>query len=71
MSEINDIIELLEGIFSLKINDQYQWIDPSLIAKYKTDIYKYDYFFGGSNIYMNLITHENKIVILFIQKITY
>ena len=68
MSEINDIIELLEGIFSLKINDQYQWIDPSLMAKYKNHTYKTVYSRGGSNVNFNLITCEDKICIVSILK---
>ena len=33
---------------NVKIN-QYQWKYPRLMAKYKTGIYKSDYFYGGSN----------------------
>ena len=43
--------------------DQNQGKDPSLLAKDKNCTYRTGYFCGGSNIYMNLITYEDKIYI--------
>ena len=65
LSEISDIDELSEGIFTinLKTIDQYRWKDASLMAKYKNGKYKSDSFCWGSNIYFNLIKCEDKIVI--------
>ena len=65
MSEINDTKEIPEGIFpiNLKLIYQYQLKDLSLITKYKNHTYKTGYFYGVSNIYFNLITCEDNIVI--------
>ena len=59
MSEINDIIELLEGIYFLYITYQYQQKDPILLAKYKNRTYKTGSYRGGSNMYFNFITCED------------
>ena len=66
MSEINDIEEIPEGGFpiNLKLIAKYQWKEPSLLAKYKDGTYHKGSFCGGSNIYINLITCEDNIVIL-------
>ena len=50
MSEINDIVELTEGIFSAEIADQYQRKDPILKAKYNTCTLKTGSLCRGSNI---------------------
>ena len=42
---------------------RYQRAEPSIIAKYKNGTYHKGYFHGGSNINLNLITYEDKIVI--------
>ena len=42
----------------------YQQKDTCLKAKYKEGTYKKCYFCGGSNIYLNIITCEDKIVIV-------
>ena len=36
-------------------------MEPSIIAKYKNGMYHKGYFSGGSNIYLKLITCEDKI----------
>ena len=55
-----------EGTFpiNLKIIDQYQQKDPILKAKYNVGTYQKRFFCGGSNIYLNLITCNDNIVIL-------
>ena len=65
MSEINDTKELPKGKFSLKLKtDQtISTENPSLLAKNKMGTYHKGYFYGGSNINLNLITCEDKIVI--------
>ena len=65
MSEINVIKNLTEGIYAinLKLVDQYQRKDPSLMYKYNKVVYKISYFNGGINIYLNLITCKTKTVI--------
>ena len=65
MSEINDIDELTEGIFTvnLKSIDQYQRKYPRLMDKYKMGAYDTGSFLGGSNIYLNLIMCKGNIVI--------
>ena len=42
---------------------RYQRAEPSIIAKYKNGTYHKGSFHGGSNIDLNLITYEDKIVI--------
>ena len=70
-SEINDTEELPEVIFLiiLKLIDQYQLKNPILLAEYTMVMYQNVSFCGGSNIYLNLITCEDKIVILSILQI--
>ena len=65
MSEIDNIEELPEGVFSinLKIIDQYQFKYLSIMAKYNTSKYKTGYFRGEMIIYFNLITYEYNTVI--------
>ena len=65
MSEINDIEELSEGIFTinLKLIRQYQRKNHSLMAKYRKFIYKTGSFRGGSYTHLNLITCNSKVVI--------
>ena len=65
VSEINDTEELPEGIFliNLKLINQYQQKYPSLKAKYKMGKYKKCSFCGGSNINLNIIMCEDRIVI--------
>ena len=53
---------------NLKLIDKYQRKDPRLMAKYENCIYKTSSFCGGSNIHLNLITCEDKIVIMSILK---
>ena len=57
MPEINDTKEIPEGTFplNLKLISQYPQTEPSLMAKCKYGKYYKGYFFGGSNIYLNLI----------------
>ena len=43
--------------------NQYQQKDPIVQAKYKYGMCQKGYFYGGSNIYLDLITCEDKIVI--------
>ena len=64
MSEINDIKKIHEVTFHiyLKLIKKYQRNEPSLLAKYKNGTYRKGYFPGGSNIYINLIICEDKIV---------
>ena len=66
MSEINDTSELPEGILPINLNtiNQYQRKYPSLKAKYNIGTYNTASVWGGSNIYINLITCEDKVVIL-------
>ena len=66
MSGINDIEEIPEGNFpiNLKFIKKYQRAEPSTKAKYKDDAYQQDYFRGGINIDIKLITCKDKIVIL-------
>ena len=66
MPEINDIEKSPEGIFpiNLKWIDQYQQKDPSIMAKYNMGTYNTGYFCGESNIYLNLITCTDNVVIL-------
>ena len=68
MSEINETEELPESIFpvNLKWTDQYQRKDPSLMDKYLIVVYQTDPFRGGSNIFLNLITCKDNIIILLI-----
>ena len=65
VSEINDTEELPEGNFpiNLKLIYLYQPIDTSLMAKYTSGAYQKGYFCWGSNINLNLIICEVKIVI--------
>ena len=65
MSEINDTEEILEGTFPihLKLIQKYQRSEPSLMAKYKNGTYHKGSFHVGSNIDLNLITCEDKVVI--------
>ena len=63
MAEMNDIIELPEGIFFLNINYQYQWKEPSLKAKYNNRTYKTGSSRGISNMNFKLITCECKIYV--------
>ena len=48
MSEINDTVELSEGIFpiNLKLIEQYQQEDPCLLDKYTMDTYPKGSFHG-------------------------
>ena len=65
MSEINDIKELPEGKFTIKLKfiQKYQQAEPSIIDKYKDGTYHKDYLCGGSNIDLNLITCKDNIFI--------
>ena len=51
-----------EGNFSInfKLIGIYQHTEPILVAKYKYGTYHTFSFRGGSNIYLNLITCEEK-----------
>ena len=66
MSEINDIKKLPEGNFpiNLKLIQEYQLLEYSIIVKYKCGTYHKGSFFGGSNVDFNLITCKDNIVIL-------
>ena len=66
MSEINYTKELPGGFFpiNLKIIDQHQQKDPSLMAKYTTGTYQKGYFCVESNIKLNLITCDDTLVSL-------
>ena len=66
LPEINGTEEIPEGNFtnSLNLTKQYQRKYPSLIVKYKEGTYQNDYFSGGNNIDLNIITCEDKIVII-------
>ena len=66
LSEISDTEELPDGVFpmNLKRIDHYQWKDPFLKAKYDMGAYHKGSFCGRSNIYLKLITCEDKIFIL-------
>ena len=65
MSVNNDTEELLEGNFpiSLKLTNQCQQKDASLLAKYKDGTYQTGSFCGVSNINLNLITCDHNILI--------
>ena len=65
MSEINDNEEIPEGNFpiNLKLIKEYQWIEPSLMDKYKYGTYHKGSLFEGIYIDINLIMCEDKIVI--------
>ena len=65
VSEINDIKELTDGIFSINIKliNHYQRKDPCLKSVYDIVTYHNSYFRCVSNIYINLITCEDNIVI--------
>ena len=68
---MNEIEELSESISPInqKPIDQYQWKEPSLMAKYYKSIHKTSYFHGGSIINMSLITCNDNIVIPLITQI--
>ena len=53
---------------SLKLTNQYQQKHPILMDKYKRGKYKTGSFCGGSYIYLNPMTCEDKIIILLIMK---
>ena len=61
--EINDIVELTEGIFSLKLKYQYQNKDPSLKSKYINRTYKTCSSCGESKMDFKLTMCEYKIYI--------
>ena len=65
MSEINDTEEIPEGNFpiNLKLIQQNQRAEPSLMAKHKYGTYHKGYFLGGSNIYLSLIMCKDNICI--------
>ena len=65
MSDINNLEGIPEGNFpfNLTLIRKYQCTEPSLMAKYEDGTYHKGYFRGGSNIYLNLITFEDKTVI--------
>ena len=65
MSEINDIKEIPDGNFPIKLKliQKHQREKPSITAKYKSGTYHNGYFYRVSNIDLNLITCKNKIVI--------
>ena len=73
VSEINDTEEITEATFpiNLKLTAKDQRTEPRLIAKYKGGMHQKGYFHGGSNIDLNLITCEDKIVIPSILKNMY
>ena len=48
---------------NLKWIEQHQWKDPRLMAKYKEVTYHTSSFHGVRNIYIKLITCEDKIFI--------
>ena len=58
MSEINDIEEIPKGTFpiNLKLIRKHKQSEQSITAKYKDSMYHKDYFCGGSNIDLKLIT---------------
>ena len=66
MPEINDTKEIPEGFFPiiLKSIKKYQRLEPSITAKNKDGKYQQFSFRGVSNIYIQLITCKEKIVIL-------
>ena len=65
MSEINDIGEIPKDAFpiNLKLITKYKRTEPILMAKYNYSKYHKGYFYGGSNIDVNLITCEDNIFI--------
>ena len=65
MSEINDTKEILEDTFpnNMKLIKKYQRIETNLRAKYKDGTYHTGSFYGISNIGLNLIAFEDKIII--------
>ena len=64
ISELYDIDELLESMFSLSFNiiDGYQREDPFLSEKLNSAEYQKGYFRGDRNT-IRLVTYKNKIVI--------
>ena len=64
-AEINDSKELPKGSFSVNLKniDQYQQKDYILMDKYEMSVYQKDYFHGWTNININLLSCEDKIVI--------
>ena len=70
MSEINDVKEVPEGVFPIRLRliDQYQSKYPSLMTKYYTTIYNIDPFCVGINININLITCRDRVDIFLILK---
>ena len=54
---------------NLKMIEQHQRKYPIIIDKYKYGMYRTGSFHGGSNIYINFLTREDKIVIPQILKI--
>ena len=74
MTEINDKVELLEGIcfpINKKTTDQHQQKYSSLLAKYKNHTHKASSSGGGSNMGFYLITCEDKFVLRKYTKVTY
>ena len=65
MLEINDTEEIPEGNFpiNLKLIAKYQHMESRIMAKYNYGTHHKGSFFVGSNIYINLITWEDNIVI--------
>ena len=64
MSEINYIIELIQGFFlKIKTTGQYQRKEPSLLDKYKHYTYKTGSSRGRSDMDFTPITCEDKICI--------
>ena len=65
MSEINDTEEMSEGTFPiyLKLIQQYQQSESSLMAEDKYGTYRKGYSCGGSNVDIKLITCKDKLVI--------
>ena len=63
--EINDIEEIPEGTFpiNLKLFKKYQWSEPILMAKYQDGTCHKGYFYGESNIDINLIKCKDQIFI--------
>ena len=66
MSEINDIKEIPEGDFPINLTllKYYKRKKLILMSKYKDGAYHKSSFSGVIDIYLNLITCEDKIVIL-------
>ena len=65
MSKITDTEKIPESTCPISLNwiEQHQRKYPVLMDTYKEGMYHNGTFCGGSNIYLNLITYKDKIVI--------